>query len=106
MNTILENEIKRFIGRCPTEQELASVKEAIDFSATDNYFLEDVKGIISDWIDENLVECANCGKWLPRQEADIRNGSYFCNNDCADEYEDSQFDMHEEARAEYYATHR
>lgn len=104
MNRILENEIQKFIGRFPTEGELKSVNAYINSVADDNTFLAEVKGLISNWIDEQMVECANCGKWI--ENTDVRNGEYFCDNDCADEYEDSTYDMHAEAKAEYYATHK
>ena len=106
MDKILQNEIKRFIGRFPSEEELNSLKAYIDKWADDTTDIKEVSGRISDWLDDKMVECENCGKWHLRTEAEIRNGLYFCDNDCADEYEDSTYDMHAEAKAEYYATHK
>ena len=106
MDTILQNVIKEFIGRFPSEEELKSAKEHIDFYCGEDTLIEEIKGSIIDWLDDKMVECQNCGKWHLRNDVEIRNGFYFCDNDCADEYEDSTYDMHAEAKAEYYATHK
>lgn len=109
MNRILENEIYRLIKRFPTETELNSLVEYIENNITDETFTSDkLPCMVSDWLEENMAQCVNCGKWhlIEDMVNPYGDNEYYCDEECQELYLENAYDMHAEARAEYVACNR
>ena len=109
LNQILNQEIKKHIGRFPTIQEFQKLAEYIAFYQDDDTDLEGLAGIVANFIEEKMKQCENCGKW--GLEEDMVNpygdgDEYYCDDQCHELHQEKFYDMHAEARAEYTASNR
>lgn len=105
MNRILENKIYRLIKRIPTEEELASAIEYLDFCADDLTDCSDIPTLLEDWLHDKMAKCEYCGTWALKSEMEEEFGYWYCDSTCFKEDHDG-LDMHAEARAEYEASNR
>ena len=106
MNTIIENEINKLIGRFPDEDELKSALDYLDYNANDQTEAKDIRSMLVDWVDEKLCECVDCGKYCLIDTAVQTPYGFFCDEDCMYNYDRNSYDMHAEAKAEYVCGNR
>lgn len=108
LNQILNQEIKKHIGRFPTIQEFQKLAEYIAFYQDDDTDLEGLTGIIANFIEEKMAECENCGQWHLKEDMvnPYGDSEYYCDDQCQELHQEKFYDMHAEARAEYTASNR
>lgn len=100
MKRTIENHINKLIGRYPTEEELQSCINYLDYWADDQTMPKDIECMINDWSDENMAYCVNCGKYHLISEMHETPDGYFCDEECYYDFDRNGWDMHAEARAE------
>ena len=88
MNTILENEIEKIIGRTPNEDELQSAIKYIDGCSDDLTRANDIPGLLEDWRSDCMVKCTNCGAYHLADDmfSDEDSNELFCDEQCAYEW--------------------
>ena len=103
MNRIVKNEINRLIGRYPTDTELKSAIDYIEMWVDDDTDTVVLRGLISDWVNDFMAECVNCGHWHLKDEMQPTGEGYFCDDDCIMTYDRNLLDLdaaHQEAYRE------
>lgn len=105
MNRILENEIYKLIKREPTEEELNSAIEYLDFCADDLTDYSDIPQLLEDWLHDKMTKCSYCGSWHLFSEMEEEFGNWYCDSTCFKEDHEG-LDLHAEAKAEYTALNR
>lgn len=100
MKRIIKNEIKKLIKRFPTEYELNSVIEYIDFYSDEETTGNDLRGLVSDWVDENMAQCECCGMWELKTDMISKCYGYLCSELCEYEYDRCTYSQ-SDVRSEY-----
>lgn len=100
MERIIKNEVKRFIGRYPTDTELKSVTNYVENWLDDDSDSVALRGLVNDWVKDFMAECVDCGCWGLRSEMVSTVEGYFCDEDCVMSYDRNLLDLdaaHQEA---------
>lgn len=88
--TILEKEIKSWLGHKPTDKEIASCKEYIEEHIDGDTDFTKLANLVVDWKDDNCVQCEMCGDWgLPDEMCTFYHrmtDKKFCNMSCVNDY--------------------
>lgn len=101
MNNIISNEIKKLINRYPTDDELNSCINYIDDGSLNDLGADDLRSLISDWFDDNMRQCENCGKYHLMDEMTQNPNGWFCDQVCEYEYDANTYDLYKLENEEY-----
>lgn len=107
LNQIVNNEVKKLIGRFPTIQEFQKLAEYVMFYQDDDTDVESLAKLIKEFKEEKMAACENCGEWHLKEDMECYGSDeYYCDDQCHELHQEKFYDMHAEARAEYTASNR
>lgn len=87
MKQVLANELKKLIGRFPTDTELAKAQEYLDGDIDATSTLDDIKVLLSDFVADRMWACKNCGEMHLTEDMHLgEDDEYYCNEVCEYEY--------------------